>query len=60
MTDPTGVHTCQTGRAEGATFFSYGHAWNCPFCGDHGPDHTGPIEPWDPVLYLTELTQDTP
>lgn len=35
--EPSGVHTCQSGRADGAAWFTTGDHWWCPFCLEHGP-----------------------
>lgn len=33
---PIGMHTCQTGRADGATFAYFDEYWECPFCDARG------------------------
>lgn len=55
-----GIHTCQGGRADGATWFTIDEMWNCPFCGQHGPrylaDPIGDIENWKPTGFLNQPT----
>lgn len=38
---PDGIHTCQSGRADGADWFTVGDDWCCPFCHEHGPAYVG-------------------
>lgn len=36
---PSGIHTCQSGRAAGAEWLTAGDHWFCPFCGEQGPGY---------------------